>query len=60
MAEVVRLISTTERLFEEYRVAAERAQQTHDFADGVKAGQAWGRFVMEFVAKDALDKVSAR
>lgn len=48
MADPVRLETRTERAWADYCAAAERAQRTRDIVDGVEAGRAWSRFVLEF------------
>lgn len=36
------------RLFEEYKAARARAEETGDWRDGLAAGRAWGRFIEAF------------
>lgn len=36
------------RLFEEYKAARARAEETGHWRDGLAAGRAWGRFIEAF------------
>ena len=51
---VQRLQTRLDRLWQEWLIAAAKAQESQNINDGIAAGRAWSAFLAEFVPNDGI------